>query len=279
MIVKKTEKFFISLLSAAILAVSAVSLLAAGNATLQADSMNYDPKSRSIVATGNVRFTSPEGEISADRGIGYTDGSSFEMEGNARGRFTAQSLDITCDSIMLERISERRVITASGNAMLSGGEGTLAADRIVWELGTENYSASGRVLLDFGNYFVDSDEASRDGDRFHALNVRRYEDRSRKMTITAAEADGLIKNGDIVELIAGGGIVMNVAGEGGAYTRITGSKGVFSEDRGTLVISGGAFASQEGRNLRAANIVYHLAGGRVEALGDRPSIAFEMSGQ
>jgi lipopolysaccharide export system protein LptA len=278
-IVKKTEKFFIFLLSAAILALSALPLLAAGNATLQADSMNYDPKSRSVVATGNVRFTSPEGEISADRGIGYTDGTSFEMEGNARGRFAAQSLDITCDFIMLERTSDRRVITASGNAMLSSDEGTLAADRIVWELGTENYSASGSVLLDFGNYFVDSDEASRDGNRFHARNIRRYEDRLRKMAITAAEANGVMERSGIAELIAEGGIEMNVAGEGGAYTRITGAKGVFSEDRGTLVISGGAFASQEGRNLRAANIVYHLASGRVEALGDRPSIAFEMSDQ
>jgi lipopolysaccharide export system protein LptA len=282
MIVKNIEKFFvlfILILSTAILAASAVSLLAAGNAELQADSMNYDPKSRSIVASGNVRFRSPEGEISADRGIGYTDGTAFEMEGNARGRFKAQSLDIACDFIMLERTAspDRRIITASGGVKLSRDGGTLAADEVVWELGSENYSASGKVLLDFGNYLVDSDEASRDGDRFHALNIRRYEDRLRRITITAMEADGMMERGDMTELIADGGVVMDVAGEGDAHTRITGDKGVFSRDRGTLVISGGAFASQKGRNLRAASIVYHLDSGRVEALGDRPSIAFEMS--
>jgi lipopolysaccharide export system protein LptA len=277
MIIKNTEKLYVFLLSAAILAAWAVSLFAAGNAELRADSMNYDPKSRSIVALGNVYFASPEGEISADRGIGYTDGTTFEMEGNARGRFIAQSLDITCDFIMLERTSDRRIVTASGGVKLSRDSGTLAADKVVWELGSENYSASGKVLLDFGNYLVDSDEASRDGNRFHARNVRRYEDRLRKMTITAAEAEGMMERGDITELIVDGGIVMNVAGERGAYTKITGSRGVFSRDRGTLVISGGAFASQVGRNLSAANIVYHLDSGRVEALGDRPSIAFEMS--
>jgi lipopolysaccharide export system protein LptA len=132
-------------------------------------------------------------------------------------------------------------------------------------------------LIDFGSYLVDSDEASRNGSRFHARNIRRYEDRVRRMIITAGEADGLVEGGDIVELTAEGGVVMNIAEVRGASTRINGDRGVFSRDRGTLVISGGASAFQEGRSLRAANIVYHMDNGRVEAIGGRPSIAFEMS--
>ncbi|MDR1515151.1 MAG: hypothetical protein LBS45_05600 [Synergistaceae bacterium] len=274
---KKTKKIFIFLLSAAILAASCVTVTAAGNAVLQADSMNYDPKSRSVTAEGNVRFKSPDGEISGDRGIGYTDGGSFEMEGRVRGRFAAQSMDITCDFIMLERAADgKQIITARGSVRVSRDDGTIAAGEIEWELESDNYSAGGGVLIDFGSYMVDSDEASRNGNRFRARNIRRYEDRARRMIITAQEADGLIERGDIVELIAEGGVAMNIAEVRGSSTRITGNRGVFSRDRGTLVISGGASASQEGRSVRAANIVYHIDSGRVEAIGDRPSIAFEM---
>lgn len=278
MTVVKTRKISIILLSAAMLALLGASVFAAGNAVLQADSMNYDPKSRSVVATGNVRFASPDGEISADRGVGYTDGGTFEMEGGVTGRFAEQSMDITCDFIMLERAasSDKRTITARGRVSLSRDGGTLKADSVVWELGSDNYSAEGNVLMDFGNHLVDSDEASRNGSRFHAREVRRYADRSHRMTISAGEADGLMEKDDIVELTASGGVVMDVAELSGAPTRITGDSGVFSRDRGTLVISGNASASQEGRSVRAANIVYHLAGGRIEALGDRPTIAFEV---
>jgi lipopolysaccharide assembly outer membrane protein LptD (OstA) len=274
---KKTKKILVFLLSTAILAASCVLAAAAGNAVLEADSMNYDPKSRSVTAEGNVRFSSPDGEVSGDRGIGYTDGGTFEMEGSVKGRFAAHSMDITCDFIMLERDAGKRIITARGSVRLARDDGTIAADEIEWELESDNYSAKGSVSIDFGNYAVESGEASRGGNRFSARNVRRYEDRARRMIITAGEANGLIEKGDIVELIAEGGVVMNIAEVRGASTRITGNRGIFSRDRGTLVISGGAFASQEGRSVRAANIVYYLDSGRVEALGDRPSIAFETS--
>ncbi|MDR0648340.1 MAG: hypothetical protein LBF92_03290 [Synergistaceae bacterium] len=278
MAVGKTRKISILLLAAALLALLGASVFAAGNAELQADSMNYDPKSRSVVATGNVRFSSPDGEVSADRGVGYTDGGTFEMEGSVSGRFAAQSMDITCDFIMLERAasSDKRIVTAKGRVRLSMRGGTVRAGSVVWEHGSDNYSAEGNVLMDFENYLVDSDEASRSGNRFRARNVRRYLDRSRRMTISAGEAEGLMEKDDIVELTASGGVVINVANLNGAPTRITGASGVFSSERGTLVISGNASATQEGRSVRAANIVYHLDGGRVEALGDRPTIAFEV---
>jgi lipopolysaccharide export system protein LptA len=277
-IIAERAKNFSPLLSALIIAATALIAGAAGNAVLEADSMNYDPKSKSIVASGSVHFTSQEGELFGDRGVGYTDGRTFEMQGNVRGRFAEQSIDITCDNIELvsERSPDRRIMTANGRVRLSRGEDRFSADSVMWELGRENYRASGSVLMEFGSSFVDSDEASRAGESFEARNVRRYEDRSRRVTISARRATGLIANEEIVELTAEGGIVMNVAGIGGGNTRITGDKGVFSLDRGTIVVSGGAHATQEGRRLQAASIVYHLDGGRVEALGDRPTISFEM---
>jgi hypothetical protein len=240
--------------------------------------MNYDPKSQSIVATGSVHYTAPEGELFGDRGIGYTNGRMFEMSGSVIGHFALQSLDISCDFIELEienTSPPRRKLSAAGRVSLVRGRDKLSSASLAWELDRENYEASGDVLMEFESYFMDSDEAGREGERFWARNVRRYEDRARRMTISASKVNGLIESGSIVELTAEGAIVMNVR-TNGANTTIRGGKGVFSEERGTIVVSGGAFASQAGRNLSAGNIVYHLDCGRVEALGVRPTITFEM---
>jgi lipopolysaccharide export system protein LptA len=241
--------------------------------------MNYDPKSRSVTASGNVRFVSPEGELFSDEGTGFTDGRTFEMRGNVRGNFRSRSLDITCDSLEMESQGASPVvrrITGSGAVKLVRGGDSLTADRVTWETGRENYRASGSVKLRFGDYFLDSDEAARNEGQFWARNVRRYEDRARELYITASKASGLVRNGSVVELIADGNLVIDMRDSRGDNTRITGERGVFSQDRGTLVISGGARAIQPGRDISAANIVYHLGSGRVEALGERPTITFEM---
>jgi lipopolysaccharide assembly outer membrane protein LptD (OstA) len=278
---KNTRKIILTLASIAAAAAAApcgyAAAVSSGAAELVADSMNYDPRSNSVTAVGNVRLTSPDGELFGDSGFGYTNGRMFEMRGNVRGMFAARSLDIVCDYIELE-IGEppqpRRKITATGNVVLTRAGDRLTADHATWNLDSENYAAAGDVLMDFGGYFVDSDEAGREGERFWARNVRRYEDRARKMSISASSAEGRVRGDTIVELITDGAIAINMLDGGG--TRITGNKGVFSQDRGTIVVSGNAQAIQEGRSLTAGSIVYHLDSGRVEALGERPTIIFEM---
>ena len=133
--------------------------------------------------------------------------------------------------------------------------------------------------MDLGDYFIDADEVARNGEQFWAQNIRRYEDRTRRIGISASKASGLLRRGSVIELISSGSFVLNLADRKGAVTTITGDKGVYSQDRGTLVITGGVRAIQEGRSLSAGSIVYHLDSGRLEALGERPTITFEMRGE
>jgi lipopolysaccharide export system protein LptA len=252
-----------------------------GTATLEADSMRYDPSDGAITASGNVRFKGPEGEVFGDWGSGATGGGDFEMRGSVRGTFADSdggSVDIACDSIRLQGgMDEKkdRTVTAVGGVTLSRAGERLVAGTVVWDLGTENYSASGGVIGEFGAYLIDADKISRDQERFAAENVREYTDLQRRITLSAAKVSGIVNGGSIVELVAGGDVTITMPDSKGAMTRVRGDKGVFSVARGTLVVSGNTVASQTGRNLTSDSIVYDLDTGRVEAVG-KPTLVFEV---
>lgn len=253
------------------------SVFSQNEATLTADKMNYNPDTREITVEGNVHFQRPDGELFGDRGRGSADGSDFDMQGNVKGNFTQESINIVCRFIRLETEGSnppRRKIIASGDVSLTRNNDKLTAQRVTWELDRENYKATGKVLSTFGQHFIDADEVARNGEQFWARTVRKYEDRGRKLTLTSSKASGLIRGGDVVELIAEGRLVVNMIDNNGNATRITGNRGVFSKDRGTVVVSGNAVATQDGRNLQAESIVYHIDGGRLDAIG-RPSLTID----
>lgn len=241
------------------------------------DSMRYDPTTKRITATGNVHFTRPDGEMYGDLGIGNADGRQFEMHGNVRGIFPENELEVLCESIHMESLDPegtRRRITAAGRVILTSGADKLTAEEVAWEPGTDNYSADGKVLASFGTHYLDSDSVARSGDEFSAAGVRTYQDRSRNLTLSASRANGAIQNGEVAELTAAGSLVVTMPDAEGVMTRITGNRGLFSTARGTVVVTGNAEATQGGRYLQAADIVYHLDSGRLEALG-RPSLVIE----
>ncbi|MDR3322206.1 MAG: hypothetical protein LBS93_07125, partial [Synergistaceae bacterium] len=246
MIFRPAGGFFPFFLSAIFLTVVSSAFGAQGDiATLSADSMNYDPRTRSVVAEGNVHYASPDGELSGDMGIGYTDGRTFELRGSVRGHFAAQSMDIVCDYMEMESQGSsppRRRITATGDVRLDRPDGAVSAQKLSWELDRDNYRAEGGVVIDFSSYYIDSDDAARNGDQIWAHNIRRYEDRARALTMSASKASGLVRGGGIVELVADGALVLGIRDSKGSQTRITGDKGIFSQDRGTIVVSGGATA-------------------------------------
>jgi lipopolysaccharide export system protein LptA len=252
---------------------------AENEATLTADSMSYDPGDGSLSAVGNVHFKRPDGELFGDRGRGSVNGSGFEMHGHVRGTFDAESLTVACESITLvtegKKPARRRIIS-SGDVVLTRKGDRLSARVVEWEMGSSNYKAAGAVLGKFTAYSVDADEVSREGSRFSALNLRKYEDLRQKVTISASKAEGLLnKNNEIVELTSNGSVLLTMTDSGGEMTRITGDRGVFSVDRGTIVVSGNSRVVQKGRSLVAESIVYHMDTRRVEAIG-RPSMMMEM---
>jgi len=97
----------------------------------------------------------------------------------------------------------------------------------------------------------------------------------RNITMSASEADGIIRDDGVAEMTARGNVVITMPDSEGVMTRATGNTGVFSETRGTVVLSGGAAINQTGRVLNSENIVYFLDTGLMDAHGN-PSIVFEM---
>lgn len=249
----------------------------AGDVTLTSDSLSYDPAERIVRAAGNVRLESPEGELFADRGRGVVNGKDFEMSGNVRGNFRKEGIEIHCRSIDLRSEGEkpaRRKLRATGNVRLVRGEDRLLASNVSWELGGDHYRASGNVSANFSAYSIEADEAARDGEQFWAQGVRRYEDRVRKIVVKTSKARGVVRGKEVTELTAEGPVEVVMFDRNGKRTTVRGDKGVFSKERGSVVISGNARADQDGRTLTADSIVYHLDGGKIDALG-RPSMVIE----
>lgn len=248
----------------------------ASEVSLKADSIRYDPATSLITAEGNVALTRDDGRLYAEKGNGNTDGTDFVLEGSVRGEFPSHNAKISCNYLKLtvDPGTAARRIVASGDAALDRGADSMRAGWVSWEIGRDNYRAEGRVTGVFSTHAVDADLVARNGETFWAKGVRRYEDKRYNMTLSAQNLRGRIRRDQVSELEAFGRLVMDVPEEDGKTIRVTGEKGVFSEARGTVVVSGGATAVQPGRRLQAESLVLHLATRRVEALG-QSSLVFE----
>ena len=258
---------------------AAVTVFAADTmTTLVADSMRFDPNTNLITAEGNVHITNPDGEVFGDFGSGNTDGNNIEMRGNVRGNYRDRDggvINFSCDSVeIVGRDNSDRIITAMGGVELFKANDALSANRVVWYSGVQRYSASGEVIGEFEAYSIDADDVSREENSFSARNVRRFYERTRNITMSASRVDGILSGEEIVETTADGGVVITMPDSNGVMTRATGAKGIYSVARGTVVLSGGATVTQQGRVLNSNEIVYFLDSGQFNAQGN-PSIVFE----
>lgn len=275
---KTAKKMLGSLLAVFLLALCAAESFGA-EASLKADSMRYDPATRRIEAKGNVHFTRADGELFGDSGYGRADGTDFVLEGSVRGSFPAEKTTISCARMELTAESgakKSRRVFASGNVVLTRGADKLNSQALTWEIGSENYRAEGKVTGRFESHSIDAELVERSGEQFRGETVRRYEDRERKLTISADSLQGLLKKEKVSELEVSGNLVLNMPDKENRMIRITGDKGVFSEARGTVVVTGNAAAEQEGRSVRAESLVMHLDTRRMEAIG-KSSLTFDMN--
>ncbi|MDR3281320.1 MAG: hypothetical protein LBT23_12520 [Synergistaceae bacterium] len=274
---KPVMSLVVRIVAAAAITACAAGALLAQEATLTADSMNYNPNSRVITVEGNVHITGQAGEIFGDAGRGSTVGDNFEMWGNVKGRFTHKDgsvVNITCATASLKGRDKNSVVTASGDVRITRGTERLAADAVRWSTSVESYSATGNVLGSFTAYSIDADAVSRNLNAFEATNIRKFHENSRKITMSASRADGTIKNNEVTEMTAEGGVVATTPNKDGGMTRIAGDKAVYSLARGTLVVTGRANITQTGRALHSESLVYFLDSGRIDAVG-APSLTFE----
>ncbi len=252
---------------------SAVACLWGAETTLKADALSYNPATKKMVATGNVRLIRADGELSGQRGEGDVGANHFLMEGSVRGKFPKEGISLESDILELTISNDRKILEGRGNVRLLRGEDRLNADKVRWVIGEDSYRGVGNVIARFETHSIDADEVARDGERFWGKGVHRYEDKKQRFTLKASKINGVIRNNDVKELIAEGGLSMRMIGKQEKPLTITGKKGVYSKDRGTLVVSGGARAVQDDRVVEAENLVLHLDSKRIEALG-KPQITF-----
>ena len=258
-----------------LLSFSAVSRLWGAETTLKADALSYNPATKKMVATGNVRLVRADGELSGQRGEGDVGANHFLIEGSVRGSFPKEGISLESDILELTVSKDRKILEGRGHVRLLRGEDRLNADKLRWIVGEDSYRGTGNVTAQFETHSIDADEVGRDGDHFWGKTVRRYEDKKQRFTLKANRVNGTIQNQDVTELIAEGGLSMRVVGKKEKPLTITGKKGVYSKARGTLVVSGGARAVQDDRVVEAENLVLHLDSKRIEALG-KPQITFTL---
>ena len=256
------------------LLILSTAVLAETEVNLRADAMRYDPNTRKVVATGNVHLVREGGELFAKQGEGEISGGRFKLTGGVSGRFPEENLTLKTDTLVFINSADKRILQAVGNVQVTRSSDRLTASEITWRLGKiPQYLARGDVEGKFEKHEIDADEVGRDRDIFWGKKVRRYEDKKQGFRLSAQKVNGNIEGEDVTELIAQGALVMRVTGKTGKPIHITGQKGVYSKDRGTVVISGGARAVQESRIVEAENLVLHLDTTRIEALGS-PKITF-----
>jgi lipopolysaccharide transport protein LptA len=275
---KKTAAFFIKLLRVIFLAALAAEIAAADEATLTADAMRYDPDTGMIYASGNVHLTSRNGEVFGDEGQGAVNGRDFGVRGNVRGKLTQADgavVNITCEEAAVRGINDKdNLVAASGDVKLRRGNENLAADFMSWHTGKDGYSAEGNVAGDFESYFIDADAVSRDADVISARKIRKFHEKTRKITLVAEKADGHIEDETITDMTAEGGVVVTAPDSEGNMTRASGGRGVYSAAAGTLELTVNARVTQQGRDLKSEKITYFIESGNIEAVG-KPSLYFE----
>jgi lipopolysaccharide export system protein LptA len=258
----------------AVLLVFVLALAAWGEKVrLSADTMRYEPGEATFSVEGDVRILRGESLLTADRGSGKSDGSFFELEGSVTCEMPERELRFSCEKIFYYPREASR-IEAFGKVEARQGENLFRASEILWRLGDiPHYTASGDVYGAWGDRNFEAGLATRKGDQFWVKKMRRFEDARAGVRIQAPVLEGQLQKDEVVEIIASGGVVMETLGARGTSIRITGQKCVYSLARGTLVVSGGAYAQQGDRTMKAESLVLRLDTRVIEAKG-QPQLVF-----
>jgi lipopolysaccharide export system protein LptA len=241
--------------------------------TMSADTIKYNVNTKKISAVGNVIIKREGATLWGDRGEGSMETSEFTLEGNVKGTFPAEKTDLTADKVKwkgTKSTDNDGIAEAVGNVRLTrGANEKIDADYILWELGTQNYTAKGNVNAKTENNILIAEEAGRHKDRFWGKKVTRYEDIRQKITVSADSVEGTTVKEEINELNATGNVVIDFVDKEGLKSRVTGDNGVYSKAKATFVVSGNAKAVRsDGKTVSADTIIVHEDTNDIEAKGN-----------
>lgn len=240
-------------------------------ASLSADNINYNVSTKKAHAEGNVVITRNDATIWGDKADGSID-SSFQVTGNVRGKFIKRNVTLTAGRISWTAGTSKSsgFIEASSSVRITHDKNDkLSADYVRWQIDTGDYRARGRVDSTYKQYALQCAEASSSKNSFWASNVTKFENREKRYTLSSGKINGRTVNGAITEVIAENDLVLDYADNENLKTHVTGSKAVYSKDRGTIVISGNARAVRtDGKTVAADTLVVHEDARTIDAVGN-----------
>lgn len=252
---------------------------AAEKATMAADNISYNVNTKRAKASGNVVITKEGSTLWGDAADGNIETSEFNLRGNIRGKFPQKKADLTADSLKWKKALNNKngIVEAFVNVRLTRGTtDRLNAQYVRWESGTENYQARGRVDAVVSGKILKAEEAGRLNGKFWGRKVTRYEDKIKKISFAADMVDGELRGDLIKQVIASGSVVIDYIDKAGLKTVVKGEKAVYSKERGTVVISGGASAVRsDGKVVTADSLVLYEETKNIEAIG-RSKLTFDM---
>ncbi len=241
--------------------------------TMSADTIQYNVNTKKISAVGNVIIKREGATLQGERGEGSMETSEFTLTGNVKGTFPAEKTDLTAGKVKWKgskTSGSDGIAEAEGNVHLTrGANEKIDADYILWELGTQDYTAKGSVDAKTENNILIAEEAGRSKDKIWGKKVKRYEDIRQKLVVSAESVEGITVKEEISELTATGSVVMDFVDKEGLKSRVTGDKGVYSKSNATFVISGNAKAVRsDGKTVSADSIIVHEDTNDIEAIGN-----------
>lgn len=242
-------KFFLTLVCVLVMGVSVSQGTPIGSKVkLTADDMNFDTKTGLLQGSGNVTLNREDLTITSDKCEGDYKGNSARMWGNvkAHGKWNGQILNFSCKELKASFSSP------------------------------ESVAMAGSVKGQFGERYLECYDVEMVGDRFIATKVKKFQDKQEGFTLSCNSIKGLIVKENLHEFQAEGKVAMEIINQNDkSVTKISGGKAVYSKDRGSIIMSGGAVAVQKGRKVTAQNIIFYPATNKIEAKGN-PSISFEV---
>ncbi|MCF4152196.1 hypothetical protein L2W58_10350 [Dethiosulfovibrio sp. F2B] len=215
---------------------------------LTADNMTFDTATGLLVGLGNVTLIREDLKVVSDRCEGSYRENTARMWQNVRaeGTWSGENLSFQCQEL---------------NASFSK---------------PERISMVGSVEGRFGSRSLRCYDVEMIGDRFIATKVSRFQDDDEGISLSCDRVKGAIGDGMLREFEANGSVKMEIKHlKDGTLTKISGGKALYSKDRGSIVMSGGAVAVQRGRKITAKNVVFYPATSKIEAKGS-PKITFDV---
>ena len=243
-------------------------------ASLSANRMRFDSKTGDFLAAGNVVIRADGLTVVSPRGTGNTLRREvlFDEGVTASGDWQGDRIDLQAGNLELFFGEPPSCKVAKG---VRGGVGEIVLD-------AERLTLIGRGGL----------SGADEGDgrtKVWMTNVRRVEDRSMGIAFGADSVEGMLREGVLVSMTAKSKVwIEGRPNRSGDAVSLRGDRAVYSEERGSVVLSGNVRAVQRGRTLTSDSLVYFPDQNRVEALGgmvsrsgtasaDRATITIDLS--